>query len=146
MGMRLDYQPYTSPEGWYSFAYPEYWEMEVIEGIPAFYDPNGAGAFLISAFKNINGENYDLDEEISRFLSQHEIKYEEDKVASFENSEGTKVKACEFISKERFWLVYILANGNKLIVCTYNSDESPDRELAQILTTMVSSIKFFQYE
>lgn len=32
----LSYQPYRSPNGWYMLAYPEYWEVEVIEEIPAF--------------------------------------------------------------------------------------------------------------
>lgn len=146
MGMKLDYQPYKSPEGWYSFVYPEYWEMEVIEGIPAFYDPNGVGAFLISAFRNVADIEYDTAEELSRFLAQHKIEYDEEKIASFENGEGTTVKACEFISEGRFWMVYMLSNGNKLLICTYNSDEGPDRELAQILTTMVSSIRFYQYD
>ena len=32
----LSYQPYRSPNGWYMLAYPEHWEVEVIEEIPAF--------------------------------------------------------------------------------------------------------------
>lgn len=141
MALKLDYQPYKSPENWYIFHYPEYWEMEVIEGVPAFFDPEGAGAFLISAFKNVVG-NYDLSEEMGRFLGQHKIQYDPTKIASFEKAEGTLVQACEFVTEGRFWLVYMLANGNKLLICSYNSDEAPDKELAEILTTMISSVRF----
>lgn len=145
MSLKLDFQAYISPEKWYAFQYPEYWEMEVVEGVPAFFDPNGVGAFLISAFRNIRGE-YDLTEEMRRFLKLHKIAYDPKKIASFEKVEGTKVQACEFISEGRFWLVYMLSNGNKLLVCTYNSDEVPNRELSEILTQMISSIKFLHLD
>ncbi len=145
MSLKLEYQPYISPEKWYTFKYPEYWEMEVIEGVPAFYDPEGSGAFIISAFRNIKGI-YNLSEEMSRFLKQHKVTYEPSKIASFEKSEGTLVQACEFISEGRFWLVYMLSNKNKLLVCTYNSDEVPNKELAEILTNMISSIRFLSIE
>jgi hypothetical protein len=141
MGLKLEYQPYRSPENWYYFTYPEYWELEVIEGVPAFFDPEGSGAFIISAFLNKAGV-YDLTEEMGRFLAQHKIKHDPSKIASFDRTDGTKVQACEFVADGRFWLVYLLAFQNKLLICTYNSDETPDRELAEILTTMISSIRF----
>ncbi|MBK8397120.1 MAG: DUF3805 domain-containing protein [Leptospiraceae bacterium] len=141
----LSYQPYRSPNGWYMLAYPEYWEVEVIEEIPAFYDPDGAGALQVSAFENKLG-SYNLSEELARFLAIHKIEYDEDCVASFKNNLGSEIKACEFISEERFWLVYMISFGSKLIVCTYNSDERPDKELSIILTNIISSIRFLHPE
>ena len=68
----LSYQPYRSPNGWYMLAYPEHWEVEVIEEIPAFFDPDGAGALQVSAFENKLG-SYNLAEELERFLGVHKI-------------------------------------------------------------------------
>jgi hypothetical protein len=141
----LNYQPYRSPNGWYMLAFPEHWEVEVIEEIPAFYDPDGAGALQVSAFENKLG-TYDLAEELARFLAFHKIEYDENCIASFTNNLGSKIKACEFISEERFWLVYMISFRSKLIVCTYNSDEKPDKELSIMLTNIISSIRFLQAE
>jgi hypothetical protein len=142
---KLEYQPYRSPEGWYGLAFPENWTVEVIEGIPAFFDPEGSGAFVVSAFKNRIGK-FVLAEEMARFLSNHKVKYETDKVASFENKQGCEIQACEFISKGRFWLVYMIGYANKLLICTYNSDEVPEKELSEILTTIISTINFNELE
>ncbi|MDX1958064.1 MAG: DUF3805 domain-containing protein [Leptospiraceae bacterium] len=139
----LDYQQFNSPEGWYVLAFPEYWMVEVIEGIPAFYDPEGGGALVVSAFKNVVG-HFDLKLEMKRFLENHKVKYEKDKVAYFRNKQDCEIQACEFISSKRFWLVYMIGFENKLLVCTYNSDEVPDRELSGILTAIISSITFSQ--
>lgn len=142
----IRYQPYRSPEGWYSLIYPDTWECEVIEGIPAFYDPqNGVGALQVSAFVNRTG-NYDIEEELIRFLNFHHIDYDENSIASFKNNQGSEIRACEFISEHRFWLSYLIANGAKLILCTYNSDESPDAELSEILRNIISSIQFLRQE
>ncbi|MCB1191648.1 MAG: DUF3805 domain-containing protein [Leptospiraceae bacterium] len=139
---KLEYKNYTSPMGWYSMLYPSNWNLEVIEGIPAFYDPEeGTGAFQVYAFYNKKGE-YDLTQELIRYLQTHGVEYQEDCVASFINNEGSRIKACEFISKERFWLVYVLAHHSKMVLCTYNSDENPDKKLSKILTNIISSIRF----
>lgn len=141
MSQKFKYKNYTSPMGWYTMLYPAHWELEIIEEIPAFFDPEGAGAFQVYAFANKNGK-YDLKNELIRYLKQHAIEYEEDCIASFTNNEGSEIKACEFISKERFWLVYMIAHNSKMVLCTYNSDESPDKELSIILTNIISSIRF----
>ena len=105
MGMKLEFQPYQSPQGWYTLQYPEYWEMEVIEGIPTFYDPQGSGAVVISAFENKTGD-YNPEVEMRHFLSHHGIEYDIKNIFLFENTQGSIVQTCEFISKERFWFVY----------------------------------------
>ena len=141
MGMKLEFQPYVSPQGWYSLKYPEYWEMEVIENIPTFYDPEGAGAVVITAFENKVG-NYDPKIEIIRFLSHHGIKYEEDKIAILTNKQGSVIQTCEFISKDRYWFVYMMSFKDKLLILTYNSEETPEHELSLIIHQIVNSIYF----
>ncbi len=142
MEENIQYQAYRSPKGIYMFAYPEHWTYEIIEEIPAFYDPEiNDGAFQVSSFQNKIGE-FDLNEEMKRFLKFHTFEFDEEAVASFTNNEGSKIMACEFISEERFWMVYMIANLNRLLVCTYNSDNSPNKSLSLILSDMISSIRF----
>jgi hypothetical protein len=141
MNDEIHFQVYRSPNGWYMLVYPEHWTYEIIEEIPAFYDPEGSGALQVSAFEN-KLNSYNLSEELERFLELHNIEYDPDQVAVFKNSEGSQIEACEFISDERFWLVYMISFADKLIVCTYNSDIRPDKELSQILTNIISSIRF----
>lgn len=141
MSMELEFQSYMSPQGWYSLLYPEYWEMEVIEGVPTFYDPQGAGAVVVSAFENRMG-SYNPRVEMVNFLSHHKIKYKEDSITSYKNKQGSIIQTCEFISKDRFWFVHMMSFKDKLLILTYNADEIPDRELAAILSGIVNSIHF----
>lgn len=141
MSMQLDFQVYTSPQGWYSLQYPEYWEMEVIEGVPAFYDPEGSGAIVVSAFENKVGF-FIPKEEMKNFLSQHGIQYREESIATFKTKQGSVVQTCEFISKERFWFIHMMSFKNKLLILSYNSDEVPQKELSQIIYHIVSTIHF----
>jgi hypothetical protein len=141
MGMKLEFQPYQSPQGWYTLQYPEYWEMEVIEGIPTFFDPQGSGAVVISAFENKTGD-YNSEVEMRRFLSHHGIEYNIKNIFIFENTQGSIVQTCEFISKERFWFVYMMSYQDKLLILSYNSDEAPGKDLSTIISGIVSSIYF----
>jgi len=139
--MKLEYQPFSSPQGWYSLQYPEYWEMEVIEGIPSFFDPEGSGAVVISAFENKQG-SFIPENEMRDFLEKHSIKYNPNDITKYKNKQGSVIQTCEFISKERFWFLYMMAYKDKLLVLTYNSDEVPDNELSAIISHIVASIHF----
>lgn len=141
MSMQLDYQVYSSPQGWYTLQYPEYWEMEVIEGVPAFFDPEGAGAIVVSAFENKEG-NYNPRLEMKNFLYQHGIQFREESITTYKTKQGTVVQTCEFISKDRFWFVHMMSFDDKLLLLTYNSDEIPEKELSQIISHIVSSLQF----
>ncbi|RHX83775.1 hypothetical protein EHO98_12775 [Leptospira stimsonii] len=138
-----EYKLYKSPNGWYSMVVPAHWVQMVIEGIPAFFEENGSGALQVYAFENKVG-SYILKEELERYLKTHEIDFEEDKVADFENEEGSKIMACEFVKEDRFWMVYMIANKKRMILLTYNSDEVPAEYLVKELTTVISSIRFSQ--
>jgi hypothetical protein len=145
MSMKLEYQSYRSPQGWYQMIYPEFWVHEVIEEIPVFYDPDGSGALLVSAFLHKLGQ-YNIDLEVKNFLKQHGIEYNPEMIAKMKRADNSEIRACEFVSKGRFWMVYMLSFKNKLIVSSYNSDEAPDSELSSILSKMISSIHFLHIE
>jgi hypothetical protein len=79
---------------------------------------------------------------MKRFLSHHGIKYEEGKIALLTNKQGSVIQTCEFISKERYWFVYMMSFKDKLLILTYNSDETPEHELSLIIHEIVKSIHF----
>lgn len=134
------YKLFRSHLGWYSIQYPARWELEIIENIPAIYDPNGCGAFQISSFLNKKG-SYDLTEEMIRYLEQHKIRYDESKVATVQREDGSILKACEFYVESRFWMVCMISYKNKLILCTYNGDVKPEPSEAIILSRMIQSVR-----
>ncbi|EMG12518.1 hypothetical protein LEP1GSC151_0383 [Leptospira interrogans serovar Grippotyphosa str. LT2186] len=141
MSKTPEYKLYKSPNGWYSMVIPVHWVHMVIEGIPAFFEENGSGALQVYAFENKSG-SYNLREELERYLKTHEINFEEDKITVFDNEEGSKIMACEFTKEDRFWMVYMIANRKRMILLTYNSDETPHNYLVNELTTVISSIRF----
>ncbi|EPG74080.1 hypothetical protein LEP1GSC058_2493 [Leptospira fainei serovar Hurstbridge str. BUT 6] len=144
MDRKLDYKFYRSPSGWYTMVIPGHWQQIVIEGIPAFFEENGAGAMQVYAFEN-KGGSFNAEEELERYLATHSIVYESDKAAFFENNEGGKIIACEFLKEDgRHWMVYLVAAKNKMILVTYNGDEEPTEELAEHLTAVVSSIRVIE--
>lgn len=141
MMTRPMYKQFRSPQGWYSLLFPTTWEQMVVEEIPAFFHPDAGGALQVYAFES-KQEDFDVNLELSNYLKIHEIDYDEDKVAVFENNEGSHIRACEFIKEERYWFVYVIANRTKMILATYNSDEDLSDERFQELTNIISSVRF----
>ncbi|MDF3820067.1 DUF3805 domain-containing protein [Leptospira sp. 96542] len=135
------YKQFRSPQGWYSLLYPATWEQMVVEEIPAFFHPDGGGAMQVYAFES-KLENFDVNLELENYLKIHEIDYDEDKVAQFENNEGSSIRACEFMKEDRIWMVYMIANKERMILATYNTDEEITEELFQQLTNIISSVRF----
>ncbi|EPG64402.1 hypothetical protein ACE5IS_02500 [Leptospira wolffii] len=141
MDRKIDYKIYKSPSGWYTMVVPGHWQHMVIEGIPAFFEENGAGAMQVYAFENKDG-TFDAEKELERYLGTHGIPYESDKAAFFDNNLGARIIACEFLKEDgRHWMVYLISAKKRMVLVTYNGDESPTDELAEQLTTMVSSIR-----
>ena len=59
-------QPFISPNEWFKLEYPRMWEMEVVDNIPAFFDPLfGKGALQVFSVKL--GDLDKLTEEITEF-------------------------------------------------------------------------------
>lgn len=135
------FKQFRSPQGWYSLLYPAHWEHMVVEEIPAFFHPDGAGALQFYAFES-KQDSFDVNAELANYLKIHQIDYEEDKVAEFENNEGSSIRACEFEKEGRIWLVYMIANQKQMLLATYNADEPVDEEMFQNLTDIISSVRF----
>ncbi|MCZ8156157.1 MAG: hypothetical protein O9264_08560 [Leptospira sp.] len=135
------YKQFRSPQGWYSLLYPADWEHLVVEEIPAFFKPESGGALQFYAFES-KVESFDATKELENYLKIHEIDFDEEKIATFENNEGTSIRACEFEKEERVWLVYMIANQKQMLLATYNSDEPVDDDLFLNLSNIISSVRF----
>ncbi|TGN18821.1 hypothetical protein EHS15_14700 [Leptospira idonii] len=135
------FKQFRSPQGWYSLLYPASWEQMVVEEIPAFFQPEGGGALQFYAFES-KQDHFDVSQELENYLKIHEIDYDEDKVAHFENNEGSSIRACEFQKEDRIWMVYVIANQTKMLLATYNTDEEIEDELFQDLSNIISSVRF----
>lgn len=121
---------------------PGRWEYEIIENVPAFFDPMGAGALQIAATRDSRG----LDEEMQRYLERNGLAFQEDRIARFQNSQGLECLACEFVKDNRFWMVQMIARETKLVIAMYNADETPAEEAATELAGLLASIRIFAAE
>ena len=121
--------------------YPASWEAEVIEDIPAFYDPEGAGALQLVATRSTD-DSCDLQAEMARYLERHGIEFQPDRIVGYKTESGLDAMVCEFLKEDRFWLVQMLTLDEKLLVVIYNADELPEPELIGILAAIIRSIKF----
>ncbi|MDH5654836.1 MAG: hypothetical protein OEZ34_02940 [Spirochaetia bacterium] len=123
----------------FKLKFPSHWEMEIIEDIPAFFDPMGGGALqVVSAQKN--DEPVNLEDEMTQYLSQMGISFDPEKIASFKIQAGPCL-ACEFIKEDRFWLLNMIGQEGKLLIVMYNSDEVPDPDTVSILMNIIQSIR-----
>jgi hypothetical protein len=123
----------------FHLKFPSHWEVEILEDIPAFFDPMGGGALQIAAFKK-SDEPVNLEDEMTRYLGQLKMPYDPDKIASFELAAGPCL-ACEFIREDRFWLVNMLGKDGQLLIIIYNADEVPDPDTVGILMDIIKSIR-----
>ena len=136
-----DYLFFQSAEKWLSLLYPRNWEKLIVEGIPAFFDPEGNGALQIYALEN-KEKKYDLDEEMERYLAIHGQSGKEIQTVILTNEVGYDIKAAEFKKDDRFWIIFMISNkGSKMILATYNCDEIIDEMTAIKITNTISSIR-----
>ena len=127
----------------FQLLYPAHWEEEIIEDIPAFYDPEGSGVLQVVALRNKGGGEFDLAMEMERYLKRHSIQYDKDVVARFPIPSGLNCMACEFMRENRFWLVNLVAHADKMLIVLYNADEAPDVELARMVSEVIRSVVFY---
>jgi hypothetical protein len=121
-------QTFVSPENWYSLQYPRTWEMEVIEGIPSFFDginPYG-GALQVFAVNQVGAANAelikqspfmagkDLKEKLRIFLSKQGIS---DEGAQFFERDKTLMGACEYRNGGHFYLI-LMAERKAAFSCS----------------------------
>ncbi len=125
----------------YRLHYPDGWEAEIIENIPAFYDPEGGGALQIVAARRDPEMPFDIEAEMTRYLERHGMVYSEERVARFDTAIGMEAMACEFMRDNRFWLVQMLCRGDMLLLILFNSDTVPDQELALKISAVIRSVQ-----
>jgi len=123
----------------FRLSYPDHWEAEIIEDIPAFFDPEGGGALQVAAGSEEG--NFQTREELNRFLSRQGMEFQDEKVATFINEKGIECSICEYMREGRFWLVQALSIQNRLLLVFYNSDEIPDQEQALAISSILGSIQ-----
>jgi hypothetical protein len=132
---------FTSPQNWFHFQYPAYWETMVVEGIPAFFDEKLGGVLQIYSFENKEALA-DSEQELKNYLGIQGIEYNEDLVAKYSNPSGIQIVSCEFRKEDRHWCVYTLSNKRRMVLATFNTDQGiPDSLYAQ-LSAIISSIHF----
>ncbi|AFM13485.1 hypothetical protein [Turneriella parva] len=144
-------QTFVSPENWYSLQYPRTWEMEVIEGIPSFFDginPYG-GALQVFAVNQVGAPNADLikqspfmvgktlNEKLRIFLSKQGIS---DEGAQFFERDKTLMGACEYRSGGHFYLILMAERGSIFVLALYNCKGEPEAEEAANVGRILQSV------
>ncbi len=144
-------QTFISPENWYSLQYPRTWEMEVIEGIPSFFDginPYG-GALQVFAVNQLGAPNAelikqspflagkDLREKLRIFLSKQGIS---DEGAQFFERDKTLMGACEYRNGGHFYLILMAERGGIFVLALYNCKGEPEAEEAANVGKILQSV------
>ncbi|MCC5816238.1 MAG: hypothetical protein JJT78_15915 [Leptospira sp.] len=137
----IQFKTFQSPQKWFEFQYPSYWESMVVEGIPAFFDASLGGVLQVYSFEN-KKQLADSESEMKNYLAIHGVEFNEDLVARFKNSQGTDIISCEFMKEDRHWCLYVLANGYRLYLATFNTDGKISDALYAQLSQIISSVKF----
>jgi len=123
----------------FTLQYPDTWEMEIIEDIPAFFDPLGGGALQVVASQN-DGAPFEPESEMEKYLSRLGIDFDLDRLVRYDHAAGKSV-ACEFVREGRFWLVNMIASANRLLVMIYNADELPDPDTVRIIMKIIQTVR-----
>lgn len=126
----------------FELEYPGHWEAEIIEDIPAFFDPAGSGALQVASLAVDSLP--ELEVEMARYLARHRITYDSEAATAYRSAHGQAALACEFVSQERFWLVTLMSAPSHLLVITYNADEVPGLEEARTISSVINSVRFLE--
>jgi hypothetical protein len=144
-------QSFVSPEKWYSLQYPRTWEMEVIEGIPTFFDgisPYGGAlqVFAINLAGAVNQEavrlspfllGKDLPEKMALFLKNQGIS--DERVQYFER-DRTDIAACEYRNDGHFFLAMMAQRDTIFLLALYNCKGEPEKEEAAVVGQMLQTL------
>ena len=125
----------------FALSYPDHWEELIVEDIPSFFDPDGAGVLQVAAFTREGGD-YDLAHELKDYLERQGIDFEEREIYQYKNALGVNAMVCEYTREGRFWLVTVMGKANQLLIVMFNSDEKPDEEMAGQVSGVIQSIHF----
>ena len=147
-------QTFVSPKKLFSLDYPRIWEMEVVENIPAFFNPiEGQGALQIFSirldqktkipkelkhFNFLNAKNL-LDKMIF-FLNNQNIKISEKELKIYTKKKMSFIPY-EYSLEKRFYMVCMLQEKNILLLSIYNCSGIPDKKEATIIGQIMSSVQ-----
>ncbi len=145
-------QTFVSPEAWYSLEYPRTWEMEVVEGIPSFFDgisPYGGALQLFAA--NLSGTVNEkalkespflagktLKEKLTLFLSAQGISGEG---LQFFERHGAAMGACEYRSDGHFYLALMGERESIFVLALYNCKGEVEPEEAAAVGGILQTLK-----
>ncbi|EHQ06753.1 hypothetical protein [Leptonema illini] len=127
----------------FDLEYSDTWEMEIIENVPCFFDPDGIGALQAAAFREPEGTPFNPIEQLGAYLERHGLTLDTDRVAVFDLPSGLQAAACEFMKDDRFWLVNCIVKGDKMLLMLWNSDALPDADTAEAIGRTVMTIRFY---
>lgn len=144
-------QTFVSPEKWYSLEYPRTWEMEIVEGIPSFFDgisPYG-GALQVMAANLAGAENRelvsqspfligkDLADKLALFLSKQGVSNEG---AQFFVRDNTQMGACEYRNDGHFYLALMAERNSIFVLALYNCKGEPEPQEAAFVGKILQSL------
>lgn len=144
-------QTFVSSENWYSLEYPRTWEMEVVEGIPSFFDgisPYG-GALQVMAANLAGAQNRelvsqspfligkDIPDKLALFLSKQGVSSES---AQFFTRDNTQMGACEYRNGGHFYLALMAERNNIFVLALYNCKGEPEPQEAALVGKILQSL------
>jgi len=146
-------QTFVSPENWYSLEYPRTWEMEVIDGIPCFFDGilgfGGALQILSAKIDGIPSEEIlkispylkgeTLSEKLSLFLSLQGARIDEKNLQLFVRDQ-TDIAACEYRLDGHFFLTLMAERSGIFVLALYNCKGEPIPEEAAQVSKILQSL------
>lgn len=120
---------------------PLHWEAEIIENIPAFFDPDGQGVIQVAAVRRSSGD-FDAQAELERYLNRNNIEPDTERMAHFQLPSGIQAVSVEYIVDNRFWMVTSAALGARFVLLMYNADEVPAPETAMLISEIIGTLEF----
>lgn len=124
----------------FEVLYPAHWNVEVIEQIPAFYDPEGSGALQLVASQGMK-PGFDPAIELRNHLNRQKVDISKIEFYIFDDA-GKECVACEYFHDGRFWMMQMTSYKEKMILFMYNSDETPEPGVALSLSKIIRSVRF----
>ena len=147
-------QTFTSPNKWYQLEYSRMWEMEVVEGIPVFFDPisgmGGLQLFAISlagevsekitkTFSFLRGKS--LDQKMFFFLEAQKVGIGLEDIKLYDLGDFQMV-ASEYTIEDTFYMAVMKQKNDNFILALYNCKGTPTKEEAGEIGKIVESIIF----
>lgn len=152
-------QLFESPEGWYTLEFPRTWDYEIIENIPAFFDPYFGDGGVLQVFAAKTAESTEIPEEIIKtspflkgenltekmelFLGQQGADYDPSALKEISQNDSTRIIALEYSLESRFYMAAMYQKGATFLLALFNHPSSPDDEHAIAVSEILKSITLY---